>query len=114
MDEILEKLIDYSLSISINDYQFNETLIKIVYLNIDVKETTKEKLNVALSEIIAEIYLIKIKEFELKDEIEKINKANIIIKKLKNKIHIIGPVITATTHAPKLFIFSKCPLSINQ
>lgn len=84
MDEILEKLIDYSLSISINDYQFNETLIKIVYLNIDVKETTKEKLNVALSEIIAEIYLIKIKEFELKDEIEKINKANIIIKKLKN------------------------------
>ena len=29
-------------------------------------------------------YLIKIKEFELKDEIEKINKANIIIKKLKN------------------------------
>mgnify|MGYP003342351280 CR=1 FL=1 len=74
---ILEKLIDYSLSISINDYQFNETLIKIVYLNIDVKETTKEKLNVALSEIIAEIYLIKIKEFELKDEIEKIKRDKI-------------------------------------
>ena len=38
MDEILEKLIDYSLSISINDYQFNETLIKIVYLNNIYKE----------------------------------------------------------------------------
>ena len=84
MDDIIDKLVDYSLTISINDYMFTETIIKIIYHNIDVKTITKEKLNIALSEIIAGIYKIKINELYVINDIDKIENGNKIIKKLKD------------------------------
>ena len=83
-DIILENLINKSLDISLKSYELNEILIKIIYLNIDVRTISKEKFNIALSEIIAEIYSLKLKEIQLSDDINKIKIANKIIKNLKN------------------------------